>query len=77
MAQVLQFVPPECAFDSEVAAVLLAAYDKAILSLHDKGQPSLVREIIAKRIIEIGAGGERDPDKLCEAALARLGIISA
>ena len=77
MAQVLQFVPPACAFDSEVAAVLLAAYDKAILGLNDKGQPSLVREIIAKRIIEIGAGGERDPDKLCETALARLGIIPA
>ena len=37
------------------------------------GQPAPVREMIAKHIIYLAAGGERDPDKLCEGALARLG----
>jgi hypothetical protein len=37
------------------------AFDRACHSLHDIGQPDLVREIIAKRIIEVARDGERDP----------------
>jgi len=54
--------------------VLIAAYDKTISSLLDKGQRSFIREIIAKRIIDAAAAGERDPDKLSQAALVRLGL---
>jgi hypothetical protein len=74
MAQILEFVRPHYGFDNEVAAVLVAAYDKAVFSLEDKGQPGLVREIIAKRIIALAAAGERNSDKLCETALVSLGI---
>ena len=51
-----------------------AAFDKAARALHDKGQPALVREIIAKRIIEISKTGERDPDKICSRALEAFGL---
>jgi hypothetical protein len=42
--------------------------------LHDNGQPVLVQEIVAKRIIQLAARGERDPERLSESALASLGI---
>ena len=45
-------------------------------TLHDIGQPDLVREIIAKRIVEVARDGERDPDELCVRALKALGFSS-
>ena len=74
MAQIIDFVRPDYAFDSEVTALVVAAYDPAIFGFHDKGQSAAVREIIAKRNIKLAAAGERDPDKLCDAALASFGI---
>lgn len=50
-----------------------AAYDKARAGLHDKGQPHLAQEIIAKRIIGIAATVERDPDELARRACRRWG----
>jgi hypothetical protein len=50
------------------------AFDAACKDLHDKGQPSIVYEVIAKRIIEAFSGGERDMDRLRKAGLAALGI---
>ena len=61
------------AFDPETISVLEAAYEKARRSLHDKGQPALVQEIIAQRIIAAAQTGERNPEKLCETALTALG----
>jgi hypothetical protein len=72
MVQILQFVLPDHTFDAEATAALIAAYDKAIKELHDRGQPELVREVIAKRIIAATAAGERDPRRLCEVGLAGL-----
>lgn len=60
-------------FDPEMIATLALAYERARKSLHDKGQPELVQEIIAARIIAAAKSGERDPDKLCERALVALG----
>jgi hypothetical protein len=60
------------AFDPETIDVLARAYDKARKSLH-KGQPEIVQVIIAERIIAEAKYGERDPDKLCKAALSALG----
>jgi len=57
------------AFDPETVKLLCDAYDKACRSLHDTGQPYIVNEIIARRIISLAQQGERDPDKLCEGAL--------
>lgn len=42
--------------------------------LHDKGQPALVQEVIARRIVEIAKAGERDPNKICQRVLTDLGL---
>ena len=59
--------------EPETVDILTRAYEKARRSLHDKGQPNIVQEVIARRIIAAAQSGERDPDKLCEAALIALG----
>lgn len=49
------------------------AFDAACKDLHDTGQPDLVYEVIAKRIIEAVKSGERDPEKLTDRALTAFG----
>jgi hypothetical protein len=70
-AQVLQ--SSDRAFDAEVTALICQAFDKTCQALHDTGQPDSVK-IIAKRIIDIAGRGERDPQKMREAALSSLGL---
>jgi hypothetical protein len=70
MAEILQFIRPDNSYDPETLEALGKAYDRALASLHDAGQPHVVREVIAKRIIEAARKGERDPAKLCAVALA-------
>jgi hypothetical protein len=45
------------------------AYDKAISALGSGSPPTIVEELIAKRIVAQAVQGERDPSRLCEAAL--------
>ena len=49
------------------------AYDAALKELHDTGQPQMVLEIIADRIVAAAKLGKRDPVRLREAALRGLG----
>jgi hypothetical protein len=63
----------ETVFDPETVQTLCEAYEKARKALHDTGQPAIVNEIIARRIIALAEKGERDPDRLCAGALAALG----
>ena len=74
LGQILKFVQPDTHFDPETTAVLGAVFDQALAALHDTGQPELVKEAIAKRIIILASTGERDPDRLCAAALAALNV---
>jgi hypothetical protein len=71
-AQVLQI--SDRAFDGETTALVCQAFDLTCLALHDADQPDLVKEIIAKRIIDIAGRGERDPQKMRKAALNSLGL---
>ena len=57
-------------FDDTLTALLGEAFDAACHDLHDEGQPPVVYELMAKRIIEAVKRGERDIHKLREAALA-------
>jgi hypothetical protein len=50
------------------------AFDAACKELHDKGQPTIVYEVIAKRIIDAAQKGERDPVQLRNAGLRALGF---
>jgi hypothetical protein len=56
-------------FDSETLAAIDEAFDVACKALDDTGQPKMVREVIAERIIEAAGRGERDPVRLVKAAL--------
>jgi hypothetical protein len=60
-------------FNPEATQALGKAYDIACLSLHPNGQPPVVQEILAKKIIEVAQRGELDPDRLAAIALANLG----
>lgn len=62
------------AFDPETIDALCAAYDLALKSLQDTGQPSLVTEVIAQRIIDEAEKGHRDPHTLAAGALSALGL---
>ena len=62
------FVKPEV-FDPEALATMDEAFDAACKALDDTGQPQIVREVIAERIIAAASTGERDPVPLLEAAL--------
>lgn len=72
MASILPFIR-KSDFDDEATRLLGEAFDAACKDLHDTGQPALVREVIAKRIIEAAKKGERDPARLRNAGLAGLG----
>src|SRR5258708_31823411 len=61
------FVRPG-AFDPEAIAVMSEAFDAACKELNDTGQPQIVLEVIAERIIAAAGIGERDPLRLWEAA---------
>ena len=74
MGQVVEFTKLGFAFDPEVVAALTTAYRRATDQLRRDGYTDLVRDIIAKRIIDSAQQGERDPDRLCRSALAALGI---
>jgi len=73
MASILPFIRDKSVFDDEAARLMGEAMDAACEGLRDTGQPALVREIIAKRIIEAAKKGERDPVRLRNAGLAALG----
>jgi hypothetical protein len=52
--------------DPQATEAMNIAFEKAMAKLGNKSQPSEVIEVIAKRIMELGRQGERDPDRLCE-----------
>ena len=62
-------------FEPEAIERMTAAYEHAlkVLQLNDRNDP--ITEVVARKIIEIAEVGERDPDRLCERALAALKSI--
>ena len=77
MASILPFIRKAGAvFDDRVTQIMGEAFDDACKELHDTGQPPIVYEVIAKRIIDAARNGERDPVRLRNAGLVALGIES-
>jgi hypothetical protein len=68
MGQILQFVRPIDAFDPETLTILGEAYDKAVASLKGGEHRAIVLETMALRVLDLAAQGERDPERLCQAA---------
>ena len=74
MASIISFISNEI-FEPTDIQVMSDAYNKAIKNIYGFGHPNkIVKEIIAERIINLTKGGERDPDRLCERALAACGF---
>ena len=57
------------AFDPETVKALTSAYEQACAALKLVDRTDPLTEIIAKKIIECAASGERDAARLCEAVL--------
>jgi hypothetical protein len=64
----------EEAFEPDVIAAMSAALEKACLAVDCQDQTNVVREIVAKRIIEAAKQGHTDADVLYEHALKSFGI---
>ena len=74
VASILPFIrKTDAVFDDRITKMIGDAFDDACKELHDVGQPSVVLELIAKRIIDAAKNGERDPLRLRNAGLAALG----
>jgi hypothetical protein len=71
MASIIPFIPT-AAFDDETTRIMGEAFDAACQALKGKGQPSVIQEIIARRIIASARKGERDPDRLRDAGVATM-----
>lgn len=74
MGDIIPFLPKTVVFDDVTTRVMGEAFDAACDSLHDTGQPHLVREVIAQRVILAAQRGERDPARLRDIGLAALGL---
>ena len=70
-ASILQFMP-RGVFDDAATKTMGEAFDAACTALHDTGQPHVVYEVMARRIIAAARTGERDVGRLREAALTAL-----
>lgn len=64
----------EASFDAEVTSVMGSAFELARRSMHDRGQPDVVLEVLAKAIIQIARNGERDPVRIAARALEAVGL---
>ena len=60
-------------FDPETKRIMGVAFEAARSSLRLSDVSDRVVEVVAKKIIELAKAGERNPDLLCERALADLG----
>jgi hypothetical protein len=71
VASIIPFLP-RGVFDDVATNLMGQAFDSACRALHDTGQPPVVYEVMARRIISAARSGERDIGKLRAAALAGL-----
>ena len=76
MTAILRFIERAgfgAVFDDHATSAMGQAFDAACKDLHDTGQPAVVYDVIAKRIIDSALSGERDPEKLRDWELTAFG----
>jgi hypothetical protein len=61
-------------FSPEEIETMAAAYEVVRKKMHDRGQPPLVYELIAKKIIELGKIKALDSKEMAERVLASFGL---
>jgi hypothetical protein len=60
--------------DAATARVTDDAFDQICKHLQDSGQPEIVREVIAEKILDAARRGERDPARLRDIVLGSFGL---
>jgi hypothetical protein len=60
--------------DAETTRAMDDAFDQICQHLQDTGQPEIVREVIANKIIDAAKRGERDPGRLRDIVLGSFGL---
>jgi hypothetical protein len=73
VASIIPFIRPRSDFSEDVTRIMGEAFGAACKELHDAGQPAIVQEIMAKRIIAAARLGEYDVTHLRDVALTALG----
>lgn len=76
MADILPFLR-EAVFDAEATTTMSEAFEMACKALPAGRDSEQLREGLAKRIIQHAQYGERNPVRLCAAALAAVGIAES
>jgi hypothetical protein len=71
MGSILAFLP-RGVFDDGATRIMGEAFDAARAAFDDTGQPDVVQEVMARRIITAARNGERKLAKLRDAALTAL-----
>ncbi len=71
VASILSFVA-RGVFDDATLRVMGHAFDAACKELHDDGQPPVIKQVIAQRIIAAAHRGERNVARLRDIALVAL-----
>ena len=61
-------------FDNDTTRVMGEAFDAVMRVLPPTGQPAIVREVVANRVIEIVERGERGREQIARRALNELGV---
>jgi len=61
-------------FDAAATQVMGDAFDQACRVLGEFGKSAVLREVMAKQIVESAKRGERDSGRLCELALKALTV---
>jgi hypothetical protein len=56
-------------FDPETKRVLGVAFEMVCIALRTGDCDDFVKQVIARKIIDLAKAGERNPDLLCEQAL--------
>lgn len=72
MGQILPF-SQNSVFEPAVTAAMASAFDRVCLTIIGHSQVDLVKEIIAKRILELARRGDFDEEHLYQGALRALG----
>ena len=61
-------------FDPQATQAMGEAFELACQDLRIGGQPAVVKEIMASRIIQAARNGERDPRRLAAKAMGAVGV---
>jgi hypothetical protein len=59
-------------FDDHAVKAMTTAYEAALVELGIADRNDPVTEMVARKIVALAGLGERDPERLCQMALAEL-----